>query len=446
MRSRLAGWMVPALLAVPFVVTIAALRGLTITLPTFHGSDEWVYIVPTILRFGRELPRPDLHAYHAAQTPLFFLVMAVLGKVVGYAVWRLRLLNALISYLLALSVYRLLRRCSGLAREEALVLSALFLLSPYVFGSSFRVLTDNLAVLFVVLGVERLERFRQTGRPGPFLGACLCAGAAVLTRQSAAYVLALAALYAVRPDTALPGRRRLALLAAVAAAALPAGILFLSWRGLVPVGGDTSSCGLCAAGRTSGSRVVEVPTAELALATIGLYGAVLLAPLLWRVRPTRRRCGVALAGAAAGALLLLGFPASPGAHAAGYLWQASVHLPSVLGTSLLFWVLVPTAGAILALRLPGAPSRFLAVAYLACFLVSALVIRYPWQKYVDPFAMLSLLLTIRPGELSRRLALAGAALLAAGFIAYTVDFSAHADTLAGGVSVQALTRAGVGGS
>ena len=431
-----ARWLVPAVLAVPFLVTVAALRGLTAALPIFHGSDERVYQYPTILRFSRELPFPDLHSYKAAQTPLFHLLMAYAGKVVGYQLWRLRLIEVGISYLLALAVYALLHRRVGIERLAALALTLLFVLSPYVFGTSFRLITDNLALLFSVLALERFERFRQTSRLGPFLTGCLCAGAALLTRQSTAFLFGVAALYALRPGALTP-RGRLAAFLGIAASAVPAALLFLNWHGLVPPGGDPASCGLCSG--AAGESGLQLRTAELALATIGLYGAVLFAPLTLvsldhpgriagrgRFRTSRRR-GVAWA-VLAGFVLLLVFPASPGQHAAGAIWRAARDFPSVDGSSLVFWVLVPVSGAVLWLRLSAARHPWAVVAFTLCFLVSTLVIRFPWQKYVDPFALLVLLLTVRTRELSSPRLLAGAAVLALAFVAYAVDTSAHRST------------------
>jgi 4-amino-4-deoxy-L-arabinose transferase-like glycosyltransferase len=426
------GWVVPVVLAVPYLVAIAALRGLTVALPIFHGGDELNYHYPTILRFAGELPFPDLGAYHAAQTPLFHLLLAYVGKLTGYQLWRLRLLEALISYFAALIVFVLLRRRLGLERSTALFLSLLFALSPYMYGGSFRLLTDNLATLFTLAALERFERFRETDRIGPFLTGCACVGAAALTRQSTAFMLGVAGLYAVRGR--LPARGCLALrdralmLGAVALAAVPVGALFLVWHGLVPPGGDPSSCGLCpraGSGQTAQGHLV-VASAELALATIGLYGAVLFAPALVR-RMRSARLVLAdvrgpLLGAAAGALLLVIEPARPSVHDAGIIWRAAGHFPSLLGSSLVFYLLVPLSGAVLWVRLRVAPRPWLVLAFGSCFVLSTLVIRYPWQKYVDPFALLIVMLTVRPGELTRRGDLAGAAILAAGFIAYTLSF------------------------
>jgi 4-amino-4-deoxy-L-arabinose transferase-like glycosyltransferase len=441
-RVRDSRLLVALVLVAPFLVMIAALRGMTVALPIFHGSDELVYHYPTILGFSNGLPFPDLHSYRTAQTPLFHLLMAYAGQVVGYALWRLRLLQVLISYLLALATYALLRRRLRMERTQALAMTLLFVLSPYVFGQSFRLVTDNLALLFTVLAVERFERSRASGRTGPFLVGCACVAAAILTRQSTAFLLAVAALYALRPEVRRSPREATIRLAAVALSAVPAGLLFLNWHGLVPVGSIPTSCGLCSSSRSTtglSTQGLDLQTMELALATIGLYGVVLFAPLLLsRVRADlrgphprerlRRAAVVPALGALAGAVLLLIFPATPANMAAGDIWRLAGHAPSIHGTSLLFWVLVPLAGAVLVVRLGKPPSHWLASVFAACFLLSTVVIRSPQQKYVDPFALLVLIFTLAPRELDSWWRLAGAAVLTIAFIGYTADYSSHRST------------------
>ncbi|MGD0197806.1 MAG: glycosyltransferase family 39 protein [Solirubrobacteraceae bacterium] len=424
-------WFAPVLLALPFLVMVAALRGMTVTLPIFHSTDEGNYIYPTILQFSRQLPFPSLGHYVAAQTPLFPLLEAYVGKVVGYALWKLRLVEVAISYVLALAVYHLLRRRLGFERLAALALALLFVLSPYVFGTSFRVITDNLATLLIVVALERFECARQTGEIAAFLLGCAAVAAAILTRQSAAFMLVVAGLYALRVGATLP--RRAGLLGAAVLAAIPVGALFLSWHGLVPPGGDPSSCALCAPGRDAGASQggLVVQTPELTLATFGLYCAVLFAPSLalagrGALTGDRRRLALALREPALGALLgaglLLAFPAAPGPHTAGVLWNASTHVPSLLGSSLLFWLLLPSAGALLAWRARVGPRPWLLFAFFASFLLSALVIRYPWQKYVDPFALLAICFTVRREDFTSLRSLSGAAILALTFVAYAVSF------------------------
>ncbi len=165
---------------------------------------------------------------------------------------------------------------------------------------------------------------------------------------------------------------------------------------------------------------------------------MLFAPqLIARVRTVARDGGRAELGAAvrapliaaiAGAILLVVFPATPGAHAAGDFWKVASHLPTIDGTSLLFWALVPLAGAVLAVRLRGASRPWLPAVFAACTLISAVAIHYPWQKYVDPVAVLVLLLTVRRSEFGSWRSFAGAAVLALAFVAYAADYSSHEST------------------
>jgi 4-amino-4-deoxy-L-arabinose transferase-like glycosyltransferase len=417
---------------------IAVLKGMTVALPTFHGNDETSYHLPTILQFSHQLPFPDLHAYPAAQTPLYHVLMAYVGKVIGYQLWRLRLVQVLISYGLALAVYAFLQRRLRLPERLALGLTLLFMLSPYVFGQSFRLGTDNLALLFTLLAIERLEAFRESERLVPFLVAALYIAAAMLTRQSALFLVPMAGIYAILPTLSLSLQQRAVTLGALVLSVIPIGLLFLSWHGLVPVGSDPSSCGLCAGkGSPEGLSASGLTphTMELALATIGLYGVVLFAPGLLRwareqVRTPDLRELVStgrgpLATAVAGALLLIAFPARPGNDAAGDLWKVAEHLPSIHGSSLLFWVLVPLSGAVLFVRIARAPRPVLVLSLTVCFLVASLATHFPWQKYVDPFAVLILACTIQPKELRGRWRWAGALVLTLAFIAYTADASSH---------------------
>ena len=431
MSRRLPRGAVAGVLALPFLIGIAALRGLTVALPIFHSDDEFNYHLPTIRLFARQLPTPDLVHYHAAQTPLFHLLMAVASKLVGLQPWRLRLLEAFISYGLALAVHRLLRRRLELPEPVALGCALLFALSPYVLGTSFRVITDNLATLFIVLALDRCRRFAEDERASTFALACLWVACAMLTRQSAAFMLAVTGWCALRVPVTVSRRARA--LALVAASVVPVAALFAAWGGIVPPNGDPRSCGLCSGG--GGGAGLTVATPELALATLGLYGAILFAaPLAAAARRSslRRALGGSvaplLAGAVAGALLLLVFPDRPGTDAAGLVATGARHVPAVLGSSLALWVLIPAAGAIAAWRVRVAPHREIVAVFALAFLVGALAIRYPWQKYVDPFVLLALVMSARPAELADRRAWAGALVLAIGFVVYAADPAVHRDT------------------
>ena len=144
-----------------------------------------------------------------------------------------------------------------------------------------------------------------------------------------------------------------------------------------------------------------------------------------QARDVRR---VVAGGIAAGALLLLVAPLAyraitPGrAGDAGWLWKLSDGFPELLGTSLLFWLLVPLGGVALALLVRRAGLWSLPTVYLVCFLLAALPVRLSYQKYFDPFVLLALALLARPADLDRRADYLGIAVLCLASVAYAVSF------------------------
>ncbi len=356
------GRLVPAaVLAVPFLVAIAALKGLTVEIDTFHGTDAGLYHLPTIRQFAHHV---DLESYPAAQTPLYHLLFAGFGKVAGFELWKLRLLNAAISYGAALALLRLLRRATPLEPVQALALTLVFVLSPYFFGASFTLLTDNLALLFAFLALERIESFRRSASLGTFAAACLAICAAVLTRQSFVWLAPVAAVFLLLAPMAIP--RKVAGLALVGAALAPLGALVVVWDGLVPKGSDPGSCGLC--GDQPGGGGLTLRPVGFTLALFGAYAAVLFGPSLvrrarrlrsqpalvrrawwWLHRPeVVRRAWVVLGGVAVAGLALLlvspltyepNAPGRPGDG--GWLWKLADR--AARGGGLLARVLRPRA-------------------------------------------------------------------------------------------------------
>jgi hypothetical protein len=413
----------PALLAVPFLVGIAVLRGLTVEIDTFHGSDAAVYQLPTILQLREGL---DFSDYRSAQTPLFHLVMAGWGKLVGFELWKLRLLNVAISYGAALALLRLLRRATPLDAVPAFALTLAFALSPYFFGASFTLLTDNLAILFALLALERVQRYVESGSPAAFAAACLWTAAAVLTRQSFLWLALVAGVFLLLRERRAP--ERLAAGAALLALALaPLAALAIEWNGLVPPSADPASCGLCTDRPGFGRDTLTLRTVGFTVAVFGVYALLLLGPGLARLRrPSAALVGAALAG---GAALLLVSPleytpirlGQPGD--AGYLWRVSEQFPSVLGSSLAFWAAVPAGAlaAVLLARRAGWVSP--PTVYLACFLAVALPVALVYQKYFDPFALLAVALFARPPDLRAARDYAGVALVCAGSVAYALSFA-----------------------
>ena len=431
-------------LAVPFLVGIAVLKGLTVEIDTFHGTDAGVYQLPTILQLSERL---DLSDYPSAQTPLFHLAMAGWGEVVGFELWKLRLLNVAISYGAALALLRLLQRATPLAQLPAFALTLAFVLSPYVFGASFTLLTDNLAILFALLALERLHAYAREGSPVAFALACLAIGAAVLTRQSFLWLVPVAAFLLVRPPLHAP---RLAAGSALLGLSLvPLAALVVEWNGLVPPSADPASCGLCTDRPGVGRDTLTLRTVGFTVALLGVYASLVFGPSVWRRlrmlrSPLGRVAGAALgaagrrprpplgvlAGAAAAgvALLLISpleyMPARPGVQGdAGYLWRVTDLVPTLLGSSLLFWVLVPLGALAAALLVERAGRRSLPSIYLGAFLLGTLPVNLVYQKYFDPFMLLAVALFARPPDLRTRWDYAGLALICAGSVAYALSFA-----------------------
>jgi len=417
------GWRAAALLALPFLAGVIGLRGLTHVMPTFHAGDEANYHLPTIEQFARQLWTPDLVHYRAAQTPLFHLTIAAWSRLVGLELWRLRVVEALISYGAALVLYRLLRRYAGFGMGGAVLLAALFACSPYVFGQSFILVTDNLGLLLTLVAIERLLAFERGGGLPAFASACGAIALALLTRQSAAWLgllaFAVLALRAPRPDP----RTLAGGVALLGLAALPLLALVLAWHGLVPPTADPASCGLCAPeqGRLgwAGDSRLRAPLYAIAIAAV--YGTLLHGPALWdELRAGGRRAWrLPLLAAAVGAVALLVVPLAFHTGDEGWLWRLARSGPEPLGTAWVFWPLVPLGCAVLALVARRSGWRSLPVLLLGSFLLAQLATRLAYQKYFDPFVLLGLLLAMRPEQLRDRRALAGCAavaLLSAGFV------------------------------
>jgi hypothetical protein len=414
------------LLAVPFLIGIAVLQGLTVEIDTFHGSDSGTYQLPTIMQLAERL---DFSDYPSAQTPLFHVVMAGWGELVGFELWKLRLLNVAISYGMALALLRLLRRATPLGDFPAFALTVAFVLSPYVFGASFTLLTDNLAILFGLIALERVHAYSRSGSFAAFAVACLAIAAAVLTRQSFLWLVPVAAVFLVMPPFRVG---RIAAGGALLALALvPLAALVIEWNGLVPPSADPASCGLCTDRPGVGRDAFTLRTVGFTVALLGVYGALVLGPSLWRrARAAPLAVGREHALAAAGGVaLLLVSPLeykpvegqSPGD--AGYLWRVSDLLPTVLGSSLLFWLLVPLGAVAALLLVRRAGPVALASVYLGAFLLAVLPVNLVYQKYFDPFMLLAVALFALPADLREREDYAGIALICVASVAYALSFA-----------------------
>jgi hypothetical protein len=325
-------------------------------------------------------------------------------------IWRLRVVGVVATYVAMLVLYRLLRRHVALAVWPAVGLTLVFALSPYVFGQSFILETDNLGLLFALLAVDRFLAFSREpsegmGGMGAFARACLWVALALLTRQSYVWLGLFGGVWLLsRPGVDL---RRIGVgIGLLALAAVPFAALVIAWKGIVPVGGDPASCGLCSPeeGRLGWRETSPLRSPLFTLAVLGVYGPLLFwRPLLDGARARRGELRpwllTAAAGAAIAVVVLLVVPLSYGRGDEGYIWRVSRSGPQLLQTSWAFWILVPLGSAFAALGVRRYRWRSLPVVLLGCFLVAQLATRLPYQKYFDPFVLLTCLLALRPTDL-----------------------------------------------
>ncbi len=384
-------------------------------MPTYHGGDELTYHLPTIVQFHDQLPGVDLVDYPAAQTPLYHLLVALWGQLVGMELWRLRIVGVVASYAAVLVLYRLLRRHGALDAWPAAGLALVFALSPYVFGQSFILGTDNLGLLFCLLAIERFLAFSRDGlRLAPFALACLWLSLALLTRQSYVWLGLFGGVWLLTPARDRPPPGRAGDRACWRSPAALFAALVIAWKGIVPVGGDPASCGLCAPeeGRLGWRDASPLRSPLFTLAVLAVYGPLLFWRPAWdglrgADRETRRSWAADGAdrardrtGRAAGraALLRQGRRGLPVARLAQRS-AAARHLVAVLaaGADRLRRRRARRCGAS-----TGARCRSL---LFVAFIAAQLATRLPYQKYFDPFVLLVCLLALRrsrPALVARR--------------------------------------------
>jgi hypothetical protein len=404
------GWQTEAwvwlLFALPFLLAAHLLKGLHEAILTFHGTDELEFHLPAILKFAQQWPHVVLRDYSSATTPLFHLIFSGLGQWLGFELERLRAVNVGISFTACLIYYRLWRDQLHVPRSSAALLTLLFLLSPYFFGVSFILLTDNLAWLFCLAAVYLFLASAQSGRMGAWCLGAIFLCLTLLTRQSFAWLLPCIAWLAWTRSTGLA--ERLVRLAALLLACAPLGALVALWHGLVPPSFQRAH---------EAHAYLNLRSFEFSLALIGFY-LPLLQP--WQcMAVAMRRDAVVWAGLVVAVALLLVAPLGHQVSDDGFVWRMSAALPDVAGSSLLFWALLPAGCVGLIHLVLNARDRFGTWALLA-FIVSMLPSGLLFQKYTDPFIPVCILMATQEGRPLDRTQLGIVGVLILCFVAYAL--------------------------
>jgi len=375
-----------ALLAAPFAVVVAATAGLSRVFWVYQAYDE-LHHYQIVVTAARIWPRPLLSGYSSWSGPLVYWLLEGLSRPFGSSLVAVRLVVTVMSWLACVTAYVIFRDRLGARPLVALALAFMLALSPFFFGQSFCVLTDNPTWLFVALALERLLAYARDPRNGRLAAFAACAAAATLMRQVAVWLFlpALVALFSVR----VPPRARAWGAALIMLGVAPVTALLMSWGGLLPSGIAQADLG-----------VYRLRDVCLSLAVVGLWGLLLTPAEDIQALPGRLRRRGAMAVAAAVALGLIAMAAGVmtslqggDPYGIGLVGRIGEAWSRVGGTSLVWWILVPLgAAAVVALvvtRWRRLPDRILVVA-LAALVLSGAANTTWYQRYMD-FAVLLLL-------------------------------------------------------
>lgn len=140
-------------------------------------GDEGFFHLKVIASFADAWPRIWLADYASASTPLPYLIWTLYGKLVGFEVWKLRLLTVLIGLGATNLFYGVCRRRN---MPRPLLSALVFAFFPYAFFHAFTIYTVSFGLLF---GVWALQYYlREADTPGSLLRASLLATLAIYCR------------------------------------------------------------------------------------------------------------------------------------------------------------------------------------------------------------------------------------------------------------------------
>ncbi len=359
----------PILLALPFIFGIIYTEGLTIALPTFHGTDEMTYHYPVILQFADQFPFFDISDYNSATTPLFHIVFALIGKVIGFEPYKLRFVNVLFSYTAILLLYRILTNRFRIQSGAALLFATLFELSPYFFGVSFILLTDNLALLLLMAFFYYYFRYDESKRLSTFLLSILFLTLTILTRQTFLYI-SLAVIVPILVDrTGLPAKIKLLIIASVSV--IPLLFFFYVWEGPTPPSFKQEHME---------SSLINLRSLTFGLGVIGFYSLFLIHKEFFLIFLEKKFFFITVA--ALSIIYILFVPISHMKGDDGFIWRVSRYFPNVFGSSLIFYVLVPL-GTIMFVSIWKEIGPDFKLIAIVTFLMSNLPHKLVFQKYYD---------------------------------------------------------------
>ena len=317
-----------ALLSLPFVAVVAATSGLRHVFSVYQSYDE-LHHHAIVVHVAHVWPRAVLDGYESWSGPLVYWLLAGVTRPFGASLEAGRLVVALFSWATCAVAYVVFRDRLGASPRVALALAFVLALSPFFFGESFYVLTDNPTWFFVVLALERLLAYVREPAAGRVAAYALFAAAATLMRQISVWLLVPGVVAAA--SVRCSPRLRTVAAASLLLAVVPLALLLVHWGGPLPGGGYQTD-----------PAAFRVRNVCLGLAVVGLY-ALLLVPVE-ELRSLPRRLG-RRGGLACGVVAALAV-AAVAVGAMGNVAQRDIYGIGLLGKLLEGWPVVAGAGVV----------------------------------------------------------------------------------------------------
>jgi hypothetical protein len=195
--------------------------------------DEHLFHLKAIGQFASTFPFFNLKDYPTASGPLPYIVWVMMGKIIGFDLWKLRLLTVLFSYLSSVLFFR---TCQDENIPSPLLKALILIFFPYIFLYSFTIYTMNFTLFWEIFSLRYFLKYSQSQSKHNLLWGSIGSLALVFSRQiDVAVPVAVFCFFLVET--------RLRKLASLLASLVPiAGLLllFIYWGGITPPPSQTA--------------------------------------------------------------------------------------------------------------------------------------------------------------------------------------------------------------
>lgn len=323
-------------------------------------------------------PRIDIKDYPSPTTPLYFIFLAAIGKLLNCKLMCFRIINLMVGITFILFLFYYISKRSN--NINAFLFSLCFAFSPYVFGPSIRIATDNFSLLFVLTALyyfDSLDRIEIKR----FSKATISSFLSIMTRQISVWLCGLGIFRAIKYEPDIKLKITKILLSLIPLIML--GFILNIWKGLVPqrLQQQHQTTGLF-----NSSVIFYI------ISVIGFYGIFFFCWIYESIKKNRIKISD-LTIIIISAFIFLSFyrlsPESIDGNWGGVLWRISMKTPEFLSVSLPFWIFFPLGSIIIytIVRNEINEKNFFISVVLALWIIANLPSRPVFERYYQPFIL-----------------------------------------------------------